>query len=29
MAELEKVLEKQIFIQKENAERQKAESDII
>jgi FKBP-type peptidyl-prolyl cis-trans isomerase (trigger factor) len=29
LAELEKILEKQIFIQKENAERQKAESDII
>jgi len=29
MLELEKVLEKQIFIQKENAERQKSESDII
>lgn len=29
LAELEKVLDKQIFIQKENAERQKAESGII
>ena len=29
LSELEKVLDKQIFIQKENAERQKAESEII